>query len=216
MSNESAVESAYIRIRQLITDQTYDAGARLKEEELALVVGSSRTPVRQALAQLKSEGLITMTPNRGAIVTEYSMQAAREIFELRELLEPYAAGLAAERCEDEEAVAWLEELARRMEALRGDDPVDVERMAVLNNEFHSFIVDLSASSRTKEIVRGLVSATLVLRTFAGYDQESWDRSLGHHREIIAAISTHDRHWAEAAMRTHISSGAHQFLGSAGR
>lgn len=215
MSTESAVDVAYERIRRLITDRAYDPGARLKEEELAELVGASRTPIRHALARLKNEGLVTVTPHRGAVVAEYSLEDAREIFDLRERLEPYAARLAAERS-DADAVAHLEELATSMEALDLEDPASLERMALLNNEFHSFVLTSSRSERTQDMVRGLVNSTLVLRTFAGYDTEGWQRSLSHHREIIAAIRSHDPYWAEAAMRTHIASGAHQFLGSAGR
>lgn len=209
---ESTADIAYMRIRQLITDHSYDSGARLKEEELAELVGASRTPVRAALARLQSEGLITMLKNRGAFVTEFSTDDAREIFELRKRLEPYTARLAATRC-DETALDRLEELASSMESLVLADPDSIEQMAVLNNQFHDCIALASRSSRAHDMVKGLVSATLVLRTFAGYNELSWQRSLNHHRELIDALRSRDPEWAEAIMTTHIASGENRHLGT---
>ncbi len=213
-ATQSAGDMAYHRIRQMVTDGSYNSGERLKEEELAERVGASRTPIRHALTRLQNEGLITIIKNRGAFVAEFGSDDAREIFDLRSRLEPYSARLAALR-RDHVDLERLEELAANMEALDITDTESVERMTVLNNQFHDVITIASGSTRTHDMMRGLVSATLVMRTFAGYDVVAWQRSLAQHREILDALRSGDGEWAEAVMRTHIAAGAHQYLHTRG-
>src|SRR5579884_66380 len=211
MNNQlSAADIAYLRIRDLIMERHFASGERLKEEELAELVGASRTPVREALARLQNAGLITIHKNRGAVVSEHGEESAREIFELRTMVEPYVARHAAIR-RDDDVVLALSRLAEEMEMLERGDSDSVARMAQLNSQFHELVARAAGLPRTFEIVNGLVSTMLVLRTFASYDHGAWDRSLRHHREILDAIRLQDPDWAETAMRTHIRAGASEYF-----
>ena len=82
-----AVDKAYQAVRQGIIAGRFAAGTRITEHEVAVAAGVSRTPAREALRRLHSEGLVEFTPNQGAIVTTWSVEDADEIFDLRALLE---------------------------------------------------------------------------------------------------------------------------------
>src|SRR5215203_6092246 len=97
-----AAEAAYGIIREGILSGELARGQRLREEELALRAGVSRTPVREALRRLDAEGLVDFTPNRGARVTAWSERELEDVYEARALLESYGARLAATRVTAEE------------------------------------------------------------------------------------------------------------------
>src|SRR5258708_26156425 len=94
---QNASVAATELIREAILDGRLEPGSRLKEEELARELGISRTPVREALLILHSEGLIETTPNRGALVRTHDAEDLIDLYQLRALLEGYAAGQAATR-----------------------------------------------------------------------------------------------------------------------
>ncbi len=94
---QNASVAATELIRQAILDGRLEPGSRLKEEELARELGISRTPVREALLMLQAEGLIETTPNRGAVVRTHDADDLIDLYQLRALLEGYAARQAATR-----------------------------------------------------------------------------------------------------------------------
>ena len=91
------VEEAYRHLKTRIMSADLPPGASLNELEIASVLGTSRTPVREAIRKLEQEGLAMRYPNRGAIVTKLSMTDVLEIWQLREILEPAACALALNR-----------------------------------------------------------------------------------------------------------------------
>ena len=111
----AAVEKAYSVIRDGIMGGTYSGGSHLKAEDLAVAIGVSRTPVREALRRLHSEGLVDFVANRGAYVLNWDKSDVDEVFGLRMVLESFAAELAADRRLPEQ-LAELRDLADRMSA----------------------------------------------------------------------------------------------------
>lgn len=199
----SAVDRAQDAIRQLILDGEYPADRRLKEEELADRVGASRTPVREALLRLQGDGLVEFIANRGAFVCEWSEQDLEEIFELRAQLEGYGAGLAALRATPAQ-IERLHVLASRMESLAETDTSRaIDELSTLNNEFHRLLLRASGNRRLEALMRSIVQLALVHRTFRRYGPEALRRSMGHHREIIAAVKARDREWAQSVMHSHV-------------
>lgn len=199
----SAAERVYDIVRSKIVSGELGPGERLREETLAETIGVSRTPVREALRRLDADGLIVLEENRGAQVASWTEQDLEEIFGLRALLEGYGARLAAEAI-DEVSVAALAKLADEMEgaAARGA----VEQIADLNERFHGLILDASGNGRLREAVARLVETPLVHRTFKHYSREALQRSLEHHREMVAALRARDGAWAESVMRSHVYAG----------
>lgn len=198
-----ATDAAAAALREAILRGDAAPGSRLGETELAEQLGLSRTPVREALRQLASDGLVTVLPNRGARVAEWSREDLEEIYELRALLEAHAAARAATRIPDEQ-VALLVKLCDEMDdCARQATASDLDRIAELNARFHGLILEASGSARLTGLMKAVVQVPLVLRTFHHYSPEALRRSLGHHREIVAAFRAGDADWASSVMRSHV-------------
>jgi DNA-binding GntR family transcriptional regulator len=194
----------YEAIKHRILQGAYAIDDHLVEADLAASFDVSRTPIREALHRLSSEGLVTFEPNRGARVAGWSDAELAEIFELRALLESYGARLAAMRV----TPAQLEELgqlAKKMEDLvvANLDEKDFHQVALANNEFHLGVLRAAGNERLVAILSSLVHVPLVQRTFAHYSPEALQRSLAHHRECLEALAANDGLWAESVMRAHI-------------
>src|SRR5262245_18370450 len=97
LPSEYRVEEAYRYLKTRIMTATLPPGASLNEMEIAAALGTSRTPVREAIRKLEQEGLAMRYPNRWAIVTKVPMTDVLEIWQLREMLEPAACRMAADR-----------------------------------------------------------------------------------------------------------------------
>lgn len=197
-----ASETAYAIIREAVISGRFARGDRLREEQLALLAGVSRTPVREALRRLDSEGLVDFTPNRGARVTAWSKQELHELYEMRAMLESYGARLAAERITEIELES-LASLAKRMELLSRQGAASADELTILNGDFHRIIVETSRNAQLDSLVRGMMDVTLITRTFQRYSQARMTASTAHHNELVEAFRAGDGAWAEAVMRTHI-------------
>jgi DNA-binding GntR family transcriptional regulator len=199
----NAADTAYEAIRAGILTGDHPQGARLREEELADVLGVSRTPIREALRRLQADGLVELGVSRGAQVVSYTDADLEEIFDLRALIEPYAHGLAAETI-DAASLDRLRELADGMEEQQhGTGERSRGRIAELNREFHSTIVRAAGSDRLVALLQQVVHVPIVHRTFHRYTPEALARSFEHHRELIDALTAGDRTWAESVMRSHV-------------
>jgi DNA-binding GntR family transcriptional regulator len=102
---QQLTDRVHAALREAITSGRLEPGARVKQEQIAAELGVSRTPVREALHLLEREGLIRLVPRRGAIVQGFTAADVRELYELRELLEPAAAELATVRATRDERQA---------------------------------------------------------------------------------------------------------------
>lgn len=192
-----ASERATGAVRELILRGDFAAGARLGEVELAERLGVSRTPVREALARLASEGLVEIVPNRGARVSSWTVAELEEVFDLRAALEPHLTALAVPNAGPSDVDA-LDDLAHRMVAA-----AELDDLVPLNRAFHGRLVELAAHPAMAGALAGAIHAPIVLRNFHAYDDASLRRSLAHHVEIVAAVRAGDPVWARAVMTAHI-------------
>lgn len=197
----SASRQAYDTIKAEIISGRFPPGYRLIESDLTVLCDVSRTPVREALRRLVNEGLAEFSPNHGAQVADLAGEDLEALYELRTMIEGYAARRAATRI-TEAQIAELEALADRMEELAGQQAV-VPEEANANSRFHRIIIDAARSSRLVTVSNQVVEAPLVLRTIEHYSPKERSRSLQHHREVIAAFRARDSQWAEAVMISHI-------------
>lgn len=201
-----AADTAYDVIHRAIVEGEFGPGERLPEEDLAERAGVSRTPVREALQRLASEGVVEFVPNRGAQVAVFSQKDLQELFDVRAVLEGFAARLAARNATDED-LSRLEKLADEMDALAAaPSQRKLDRIAELNNDFHHLIVETADNRLLAQQVAGLVKVPLVHRTFHNYDAEGLARSMAHHRELLTALRHGDVNWAGTVMRSHIYAG----------
>ncbi|NNM00508.1 MAG: GntR family transcriptional regulator [Gammaproteobacteria bacterium] len=198
-----ASDQAYEAIRADIIAGRVEPGAHLPEEHIAQVTGVSRTPVREALRRLNAEHLVTFVPNRGAYVANWSADAVDDIFQLRAVLEGYAAARAAERISDE-LIERLVECATTIDTATatGGRP-DIEAILAANHEFHRVIITATGSERLDRLLASLVELPMILRTLERYSVKDLERSNRHHWELISAFRAHDAQWARSVMTAHL-------------
>jgi DNA-binding GntR family transcriptional regulator len=198
-----AVDRAYSLIREGILTGRHEPGERLGEAELAELTQTSRTPIREALRQLEMEGLVEVLPHRGARVAEWTAADLEEIYDLRAMLEAFAAERAATRI-DVKDVDRMAELCDLMEqAARPGSGQDLDRVAELNAEFHGLVRASAASTRLVTMLNAVVQLPLVVRTFHRYSEDDLERSCAHHRELVTALRARDSLWAQSVMRSHV-------------
>lgn len=207
-----AVESAYRAIREGILTGTYAQGSHITARQLAEATGLSRTPVREAMRQLDAEGLIKLFPNRGAFVARWTEAEIEQIYELRVLLESFAAQVAAERISDDQKVA-LKALSDEMVRLVDQDPVDLEAVTSVNDRFHKSVLEACGNPRLRDLLGAITDVPLQIRTFRRYSVEQLRRSASQHAELVAAFEARDAEWARSVMASHIRSARHTLLNS---
>jgi DNA-binding GntR family transcriptional regulator len=199
-----ATSLAYSAIRDRILSGELAGGHKLREDELATMIGVSRTPIREALRSLAAEGLVNHERNRGFQVESWTLKDLEEVYSLRSLLEPYATGRAATSGLLD--IGALAALAEEMDDAIGRPKLDVGIITELNNRFHDAIMEASGNQRLRLLVNSVVQVPIVRRTFFQYTPEDLKRSLAHHRELVESLRLGDAVWAEAVMRAHMRLG----------
>jgi DNA-binding GntR family transcriptional regulator len=198
-----AVDHAYSLIREGILTGRHEPGERLGEAELAELTETSRTPVREALRQLEMEGLVEVLPHRGARVSAWTAADLEEIYDLRAMLEAFAAERASSRIRPRE-IERMAELCDLMEQAAAPGATqDLDRVADLNEAFHGVVRTAAASTRLVTMLNAVVQLPLVVRTFHRYSPADLARSLAHHRELVAALRAGDALWARSVLRSHV-------------
>ncbi|MPT28564.1 MAG: GntR family transcriptional regulator [Achromobacter sp.] len=199
----SARDLVYGELRRRLMSGVFLPGERLREEHIAAELSVSRTPVRSAIERLIADGLVKRE-GRGAVVLGWVDRDINEAFELRLLLEPYAARSAAERATPEQ-IDHLEQINQRMlEAILSDDTDRVARVQHCNNLFHHALLDAAQSARVRTMVENLLDMPIIIGSFYFYTHDDMLRSVEHHRQIIAALRARDPACADIAMRFHLT------------
>ena len=206
------VDVATEALRRAIVNGIIAPGERVKEQEFAASLNMSRTPVREAVRRLVGEGILVQVPNAGATVASWSQREVEEIFEIRALLEGYAAALASQKVTPDRAERLVDLCAqmRALEDATGEQQWD--DYAVLNDQFHREIFGLSENHQLCLVLNGLLGVPLLHRSFQGHTADAIWRSNRQHEEIVSAIEAEDRTWAESAMRVHIHATRHLLVG----
>lgn len=206
----AAVERAYRAIRDGIVSGAYQPGDHLTAQGLAAVSGISRTPVREAMRRLHVEGLIRFIPNRGAFVVSLDEKDIFKIYDLRVVLESYAAE-AASRAAEPAQIGALEDLAVELADTVAAAEIDLDVVARNNNDFHRLIVAAADNPRLETALASIVETPLVLRTFRRYSLEELQRSSSQHFELVKALKARDGLWARSVMTSHILAGRNALL-----
>lgn len=207
-------ERAYHHIRRAIIEGRLPPGHRLVEQQLSDAIDVSRTPVREALRRLATEGMIVTERNRGARVRPLAIDDIADLYEVRARLEGYAAELAAERASDDQ-IDGLLRAAERFEAVaRIADERTLEvvrRLEDANQQFHVRVVDASRHSRILALIIGCVDTPLVFQALRRFRPDEVQRSALFHRLIAEAISARAPDRAGRLMTEHILQGRDALL-----
>lgn len=185
-------------VRQAIFDGRFRPGERLVEEQVAAELGVSRNPVGEALRVLQAEGLVEISPRRGASVTKVSAEEAREIVELRAALEALCARLATRRCgapEREEIAA----LIARGEAASA--AADSETLAALHADVHELMARVGRNRHLNGFVQSLRDKTrwLYSTSLTWRARQSW----AEHAAILRAVADGDEDLAALLASRHV-------------
>jgi DNA-binding GntR family transcriptional regulator len=143
------------QLRQAILDGTYPAGAQLRQDALGEAYGVSRIPVREALFQLEAEGLVRIVPQKGAIVSELSLDEINDVFDLRGIMEPRLLAQSAPHFSETD-FAGLDDIQQRFE--KAIEAGNVSEWGQLNADFHMAMY-VHARRRTKAIVVSLLQTS---------------------------------------------------------
>lgn len=207
----NASDLVYAELRRRLMSGAFLPGERLREERIATALSVSRTPVRHAIERLIEDGLVAREPHRGAVVLGWLDRDIEEAFELRLLLEPYAARVAALRAQPEHVDALQMANDQMREAAQSDDEEHVARVQHYNNRFHHALLDAAQSARVRSLVENLLDMPILIGSFYFYSKAHMLRSVEQHQQIIGAIQAQDADYAESAMRLHLSATRRLFL-----
>jgi DNA-binding GntR family transcriptional regulator len=188
------------RVRQLIVESKIQPGERVPELQISQDLGVSRTPIREALKVLASEGLVELLPLRGAIVKKFSTKDAADMLEVMSLIETFAAQKACKA--DQTEIDHILSLHEKMKLLyeKGKRPAYFD----LNQKIHDGIVSM-ANNETLSMVHATLSKRMRNLRYSGNNMpENWSDALAEHEEVAQALGLRDSKRISKAIRLHFA------------
>jgi DNA-binding GntR family transcriptional regulator len=193
-------------VAKILRDQIFSGklspGARLVEGKISEEIGVSRVPVREALHTLASEGVVTIEPRKGAVVSSFSDAQISELIEVRATLEALNAKLAAER-HDPLQMEVLNKILAEGATLTGRD--HLARISKLNMAFHDALGKIGANSILREMLHSLRERTALI--FKSTDDEYIAKNWQEHEAILKAVIAGDGELAALLASRHVYSAA---------
>lgn len=188
-------------IRELILNGEYGSGDRLIETELADRFGTSRGPVRDALAELEQAGLVTSINRRGSFVAQLSATDVQELYAIRIALETLAITEAIERATPSDIAGMRDRLADLDKAAVSNES---RAVAEADMQFHRSIVELAGNRRLLDAWNRLADQTVLLMRELSHIRPEIQGPAGDHQKILAAFDKGDPNDGAAAMRSHLA------------
>ncbi len=202
----SARDYAYKHLKELILKGQFKAGDRLIERDLAAKLNISRTPIREALFRLESQGYVKTVPRKGVIVSNISEQEVIEVFTILSSLEVLAVKLAAERMDSSTKIL----LEKKIEQLKKIELEDEDHFDFQHIEMNQLINRASKSPKLFEILTGLIDF-IHMSANMGYETPGRRKeSLREHIEIMKALRDCEVEMAQYLMKIHIENSKKAF------
>ena len=200
LDNLTLRERVHDHLKSEILANRYPPGSELLEVPLSEELGVSRGPVREALRSLESEGLVEITPRRGAVVVSLTKRDFLEAYQVRESLEALGVRLAVPLL----TRAQLDELDAQLDAMtRHAAAGDVDAFFEVNAAFHEGFMAASENRKLIEIYRRLMAQMGPYRRPSAQLRGNVERSIAEHREILAAARSRDVEAAVALLMKHV-------------
>lgn len=190
-------------VREAIIKGDLVAGARLQEVEIAQSYETSRTPVREAFHQLESEGFLTIRPRRGAIVRTISSADIKEFYELKSVLEGFAARKATERLTEED-IRLMEVLNQKMK--KHYEAGNTTEMIDVHNQFHDIFVKACGNTKLMAVHENLMNQFKRCRISLSHT-DSIKECMDLHDQIIAAFKSKNASLAESLVSKNCDQGS---------
>jgi DNA-binding GntR family transcriptional regulator len=205
----TATSRTYDHVKQAILDRAYPGGALLSEGEIAAEVGVSRTPVREALLRLETEGLVRLYPKRGALVLPVSPQEISDVLEARELVETFTAGRATI------GPPLVEELMRLLAAMREHAGAgNAREFAYADRCFHRTLVAAAGNEILTQLYDSLRDRQLRMARLTVGDPIRSGQVIHDHAEILEAVRSGDRRRIRTAIHRHLQTASAALHGRA--
>lgn len=205
---KSLEERVYLLLEEAILTGEYTRGEALTEMALSKKLGVSRTPIRSALHRLAEDGLIDLTPNRGAVVLGVTNDDIVDIYKIRVRLEGLASAMATERI-GEEQIKQLRDTVELSEFYLGKS--DVERVKELDTEFHSIIYKASGNRLLCKVLSELHSHTRSYRRVALAMPGRLEKTIEEHKKILTAIESGNAGSADELTSLHVENAMNNMI-----
>lgn len=215
MTTETNANRAYQHLRQKLVSGEFEPGARLLYGPIGKEMGISATPVREAAGQLAKEGFVDLIPQIGAVVRSIDRDELKELYEVRQIIEPRTAALAAQRATAEQVAAIEDRLTTMrdltQQQLASTDEVAGERVTTeFNQADHAFHIAVIEGSNNRALVRTATQSHVLTQVFGirrhKHDATIMANTCTDHQKIFDAIVSHDSDAAHQAALDHITKG----------
>lgn len=177
-------EWAYNTLKRQILDNNLPAGSQIVVDQVAAQLNISRTPVREALLLLQNKGIVHIIPRVGCFVCEITRDELREVFELRCVIESYAARKAAENMSDEELQHWLEQVRKSVAAYHNGDLMEFNSMETI---IHDLLIQRLNNKRILNVMEMVADNIYRERVIGTKSAENVKHAVEEHRAIVDAI-----------------------------
>jgi DNA-binding GntR family transcriptional regulator len=210
--SQTLVSICHSEVERLVLEGELERGARINELALAMRLGVSRGPVREACRSLVQAGLLESRTNRGFFVRKLAQKEVVDLYDVRAGLMRLAGVLIARRANSRQ-IARLQAMVTAMDEACAQS--DVKGFQQLNAEFHGALVEIAGNRRLLDIYQGLAKELQLYRRRGLMSARAMKASSREHRAIVEAIASHDVERAATAMEDHILQGKARFIAAAG-
>jgi DNA-binding GntR family transcriptional regulator len=201
-----AREIAYRIVYDAIASGRYLPGQWIREDEVTAEAGVSRTPLREALQRLQSEGLVQLVRHRGALVVGWTSADLDDLFDIRVALETYGARRAAQRRGGAQLESLQKLCASMDEILPAAQEPELQQLGHLCIDFHRGIHEAADNRKLLSVMPMVLAPPFVSEAFHHHTRLELEQAFAHHRELVEAIAIGDEDWAEGVMRAHLRHG----------
>jgi len=194
-------QKIYREIKTQITRGFMEPGERIYANKIAKDLNVSRTPVRESLQKLSSEGFLKVTPNKAMVVAEVSLEDAKEVLQVRGVLEGLSAGICAKKINEKE-IQKFEKIIQKMNiAVKKGDLIDY---CELDDNFHELILKICGNKRIMKIRESLDNFIYRFRIKSLSVAGRIENSKIEHKDILESLKQHDSEKAEKLSKEHMN------------
>lgn len=183
--------TAYKWIKDAIDSGALSTGEPLSENRLSQEIEISRTPIREALRVLAQEGYVRIVPTKGAFVSEISMEDVKEIYDIRKLLEPFAALSAVQRVPEENILALENDWRGIQNRVSDGEFVPWSEVAAIDQRFHFTIIQHSTNKRVKQILSSYHAQIERFQSLSAKSLANVENTVRQHLELITCLKKRD-------------------------
>ncbi|MEO8393315.1 MAG: GntR family transcriptional regulator [Chloroflexota bacterium] len=200
LTHSTLNQKAYMRLREMILNGSIARGEQIDERRLAAELDVSRTPLREAIGQLVTEGIIEYRPYKGTSVRTFTAKQVNDLYQVRKALEALAIRLAIPKLSQEHIEKIRQILDDVQQAL---DREDIEAYNAADRRFHDTIVEITDNEMLVDSLNRLGAQIQMVRTIANRDPHVVERTAKERPLILAALEARDADAAARLMEEHI-------------